>query len=97
MRVVLTSEAERELVAVLDWYAAQAPNLVRRFVDEYDRLVQRLAENPLQFPAARGTIRPAGFNRFPYGLFFRVRFDVVEVIGCLHGSRDPRHWRRRAQ
>jgi toxin ParE1/3/4 len=97
MRVALTSEAKAELAAVLEWYGTQAPRIVRRFIDEFDALTERLADNPRQFPAVRGTMRRAGFRRFPYGLFFRIHPDYVEIVACLYAGRDPRHWQRRAQ
>lgn len=95
MIVQLTPKAEADLIDARDWYDAQAPGLGMRFMIEYRALVVRLAENPHQFPAVRGLSRRAGFHRFPYGLFFRIRGDVVEVFGCFHGSRHPRHWQRR--
>jgi len=97
MRVSLTPEAEGDLAHGQDWYDAQGPGLGHRFMIEYLALAERLAENPHQFPAVKGDMRRAGFRRFPYGLFFRVLGDAVEIFACLHGSRDPHHWQRRAQ
>jgi toxin ParE1/3/4 len=97
MRVRLTQEAKGELADAQDWYDHQAPGLGPRFMAEYRALAARLADNPRRFPALHGVTRRAGFRRFPYGLFFRIRADEVEVFACLHVSRDPRHWQRRAQ
>ena len=95
MRVVLTSEAKADLTAAIDWYGLQNPQAVRRFIDEYDNLLQRLAENPQIFSVIRGTLRRAGFRRFPYGLIFRIHPDFVEIIACFHGRRDPYQWQGR--
>ena len=95
MRVVLTSATEADLAAVLDWYDAEAPGVGLLFLDEFDALLRRLAANPQQFLRVRGDVRRAGFRRFPYGLHFRVRHDVVEVIACLHASRAPLSWQAR--
>lgn len=97
MRVILTPEAEADLAHAQDWYDTEAPGLGQRFMIQYRALAERLADNPRLFPTVRGDIRRAGFQRFPYGLFFRIRGDVVEVFACLHGSRSPRHWQRRTQ
>jgi len=92
MRVTLTLGAERDLARAQEWYDSQAPGTGHRFLIEYHILAERLEENPLQFPSVRGSIRRAGFQRFPYGLFFRIRDDAIEVFACFHASRKPRRW-----
>jgi toxin ParE1/3/4 len=95
MRVRLTSVAEAELTDALDWYAANAPREAPRFLDELEALTGRLADNPNQFPKVSGEVRRAGFRRYPYGLFFVIRPDEVQVFACFHASRNPRSWRDR--
>ena len=95
MRIVLTATAAAELVDAANWYESKAPALTARFLDQFEALTARLADNPLQFPIVHGQVRRAGFRGFPYGLFFRLRDDQVEVFACFHASRDPRRWRRR--
>jgi hypothetical protein len=34
-------------------------------------------------------------KRFPYGVFYRVCNARVEVVGVLHGRREPTIWQRR--
>jgi len=97
MRVILTAEAEADLVHTRDWYDTEAPGIGQRFMIEYRVLAEQLADNPRLYPVMRRDIRRAGFRRFPYGLFFRIRGEVVEIFACLHGSRSPRHWQHRAQ
>jgi plasmid stabilization system protein ParE len=63
----------------------------------YRGLLARLEENPRQFPSVHSNIRRAGFPDFPYGLFYRIGADGVEVFACLHGKRHPRHWQRRGR
>ena len=95
MRVRLTSVAEAELTEAVDWYAANAPREVTRFLSEFDRIKERLAENPAQFPTVYGEVRRVGFRRFPYGLFFVARLNTVEVFAWFHARRDPRRWQER--
>ena len=96
MRVLLTVEAEADLADARDWYDGEAPGIGQRFMAEFRLAAERLADNPLLYPTVRRDIRRAGFRHFPYGLFFRIRGEVVEVFACLHGSRHPRHWQRRS-
>ncbi len=93
--VLFTPAAQAEVIEAQDWYEREAQGLGGSFRAEVDRVVQRLAANPLQFPTMLADVRRARLRRFPYGLFFRVVEDGVFVIACLHASRDPRVWRRR--
>jgi plasmid stabilization system protein ParE len=95
MRVRLTRSAESELTAAIEWYDTQATGLGKKFLSEFTQLKQRLGENPRQFPRIYKDARRAPFHRFPYGLFFRVTNDIVEVFACFHFSRDPAQWQRR--
>jgi plasmid stabilization system protein ParE len=95
MRIVLTSAAEAELSAAVDWYQAHAPAIVSRFVNEFDDLLGRIGASPRQFPVVYGDIRRAGFRHFPYGLFFHLEEEMAIVVACFHAKRDPDQWRRR--
>ena len=95
MHVRLTSPAEAELADALQWYATIPPGLSARSLDEYEVLLERLRENPWQFPAVREPMRRAGFRHFPYGLLFRIHPTEVEIVACFHGRRDPRRWQER--
>jgi toxin ParE1/3/4 len=57
---------------------------------EIDSVVQRMADNPRQFPIVYKTLRRAPAKKFPYALFFLTEPDLLLVIACFHGSRDPR-------
>jgi plasmid stabilization system protein ParE len=93
--VIFTPAARAEATDAQDWYEAQAPGLGRRFRAELDAAVQRIVANPQQFPVVLQDARRARLHIFPYGLFFRVAPNAIEVIACFHASRDPQQWQRR--
>ncbi len=95
MRIRLTSPAEAELAIAIEWYAGIQADLGSRFIDDFQALIERLRDNPQQFPAVNGRVHRAGFRRFPYGLLFRIHATEVEIIACFHGRRDPRQWHGR--
>jgi len=70
MRVRVTSAAEADLAAALDWYDTQSPGVGPRFLDEYEAILSRLGYNPQQFPVIRGDTHRAGFRHFPQGPIF---------------------------
>ena len=93
--VVFTQAARTELIDAQDWYEAETPGLGRSFRAEIDSAVQRMVENPQQFPIVFKTLRRARAKKFPYALFFLIEPDNLLVVACFHSSRDPRHWQKR--
>lgn len=93
--LVFTTAARADVRQALDWYDRRQAGLGQRFLDDLDTLSLRISASPMQFPTARKTIRRASLRRFPYGVFFLVLPDAVQIIACLHTSRDPAYGQRR--
>lgn len=90
-----TEAARAELIEAHGWYEAEAPGLGHRFRAEIDSVVERMADNPRQFPMVFKTLRRARAKKFPYALFFLVEPEALLVVACFHSSRDPRQWQKR--
>jgi len=93
--VVFTQSARAELIEAQDWYEGEATGLGRRFRQAVDALMERISDNPRQFPIVFKNVRRALLRSFPYSLFFVVEGDDLTVIACFHASRDPSHWQKR--
>ena len=48
----------------------------------------------LMFPELLPGIRRTLLPRFPYGVFYAVRLDLVHVLAVIHNARDPKRWPR---
>ena len=95
-KVVLSAAAQLDVIDAVDWYELQAPGLGGRLIAEIGAAIARVGSNPRQYPLVHRTLRRVLVRRFPYALFYRSSGDAVEVIACLHTSRDSRQWRARA-
>jgi len=96
LRVVLRPEAEADLLAVLAWYEHEHSKLGEAFVDSFEAMIASLEAMPKLYAVALENIRRGKLRRFPYLIYYRVLSDRIEVMGILHGSRDPRVWQERA-
>ena len=83
------------MIEAQDWYEREATGLGRRFRQAIDALIDRMIDNPGQFPVVSKNVRRALLRRFPYSLFFVVEENALVVIACFHASRDPSHWQER--
>jgi hypothetical protein len=54
-----------------------------------DRLLEQA---PLLYAEVISSVRRALLPRFPYGLFYAVRGDLVHVLAVLHDARNPSRW-----
>lgn len=76
------------------WYERRRRGLGEEFDTGLVNVVERIAENPLQFPRVRGEIRRAVLSRFPYAVYFRIHGAEIVVL-ALHGRQDPGRWQSR--
>jgi toxin ParE1/3/4 len=97
MRLIIRMEAEADLADAYDWYEDQREGLGEEFLDEISITLSTVIEQPLRFPAIYRKTRRALVHRFPYGVFFQVRFDTIAVVAALHLACDPRRLHRRAR
>jgi toxin ParE1/3/4 len=96
LEIFVRPEAEVDLQSARDWYDQQRQGLGIEFITAVNETLNRIADMPGLFAVSLRDVRRAKLRRFPYLIYYRQLGDRVEVIGVLHGSRDPRTWRRRA-
>ena len=84
-----------EVLLAADWYEAQSAGLAADLVDEINRVLTNIGENPLQYPVVGSSIRRARTKRFHYGIFFAIDPDVIRVIQIQDLRQSPTHWEKR--
>jgi plasmid stabilization system protein ParE len=93
--VVVRPEAHRDIVAARDWYDRQRPGLGDEFVAAADEFIGQIQLQPELYAAVLKGVRRGKLRRFPYVVYYRLLNDRVEILGVIHGSRDPRVWQGR--
>lgn len=91
----IRAEAEREVEDTALWYEARRSGLGVQFVDELDRVFDRIRDTPRQFPLVGDQCRRGLLRRFPYGVYFLLEDEVAIVIAVLHMHRHPESRRSR--
>ena len=91
-RLKFSGRAVREVGEAYEWYEAQSPGLGSEFELAFELQLKRLEQVPLLYteilPGVRRTLLP----RFPYGVFYTVRVDLVHVLAVVHSARSPKRW-----
>jgi plasmid stabilization system protein ParE len=92
---VLTPDAEADIEEAALWYERRAAGLGVDFVARVRDAVSRIAAHPELYPSVHNVVRRARLKRFPYGVFYRIQADRIEVIAVLHDRRNPTVWQQR--
>ena len=98
-RVDVHPDVYAELEHSRAWYEDRAPNLGTEFLVEVDRAIATVRVSPATWPFRDETqgIRRYLVHRFPYGVVYQIRDDIVQVIAVMHLRRHPDYWRGRTQ
>lgn len=86
--------AEADIQSAIGFYQAEAAQVAASFIDELEHATRQIQAHPasgspryaheLNIPQLR--FRP--LRRFPYALFYVEHADHLDVIRCVHMSRD---------
>jgi len=93
--VVFRPEAAADVISARRWYENQQAGLGRRFTRSLSETIIRIQDMPRMYVVALENVRRAKLRTFPYLLYYRVLEDRVEILGVLHGSRQPNVWQER--
>lgn len=90
MRIRFTGRAVSDLEEAAIYYDGAAADLGEQFLDQLDRVVDRVQAFPNSGSPVEGfpQVRRARTKQFPYGIFYRVDGEDVIVLRVLHARRD---------
>lgn len=91
-RLKFSTRALREIGEAQEWYELQSPGLGEEFIAAMELQLKRLEQAPLLYAEVIPRVRRALLPRFPYGLFYAVRGDLVNILAVLHDTRKPSRW-----
>ena len=91
-RLKFSSRALREIGEAQAWYEQQSSGLGEEFLAAMELQLKRLEQAPLLYAEVVPGVRRALLPRFPYGLFYTLRNDLVHVLAVLHDARHPKRW-----
>jgi plasmid stabilization system protein ParE len=97
MRVEFHPDAGADLREGRAFYRHRSPLAAVAFSHEIDRAIASIAEAPMRYPAGEhGTRELVLPRRFPYTVVYRIRENLVVIVGVAHHSREAGYWHRRS-
>lgn len=85
--------AETEHLETIAYYETQRAGLGAQYLAEFERMLQRVCENPHRYPIERKFgVRSAYMRRFPFTILYREVEGRVDVLAVAHHRRRPAYW-----
>jgi hypothetical protein len=95
MKIRFHPDAMMEFDAAATYYEERQRGLGLEFAEEVYAVIARIIEYPDAWsPLSRNT-RRCLMNRFPYGIIYQMKSDVLRVIAVANLHRHPDYWQER--
>jgi plasmid stabilization system protein ParE len=74
------------------WYESRAEGVGDAFLRAIEACFARIARQPESYEIQHKRVRRARLRRFPYGVYYTIREDFIDVLAVYHGRRRPRRF-----
>jgi len=88
-------EAEVELNYAIDYYEEREKNLGREFAQEVYAAIHRIIDFPEAWQRLTKTTRRCLTNRFPFGIVYTVKDEMIVIVAVMHLRKEPNYWNKR--
>jgi plasmid stabilization system protein ParE len=88
--------AEEEMIGESLFYQVVSRELGQDFLDDVQRVIDLLVEQPNLGRAVGRGLRRALLSRFPFSLIYATESDAILIVAVAHQKRRPDYWRKRS-
>ncbi|PKD42771.1 type II toxin-antitoxin system RelE/ParE family toxin [Rhodohalobacter barkolensis] len=95
MTIKFHSEAKKEFFEAADYYEEQVVGLGDVFIDEVEKVLDVIEQQPASGTKITKTERRFLVSRFPYGIIYSVEEDQITIFAVMNLKRKPGYWKSR--
>ena len=95
MTIKFHSEARKEFFGAADYYEEQVVGLGDVFIDEVEKVLDVIEQQPASGTKITKTERRFLVSRFPYGIIYSVDEDLITIFAVMDLRRNPGYWKSR--
>ena len=92
--LVITEEADFEIISTYKWYEDKLEELGERFLLELDNSFNQIDRNPKSFQIIYKKHRQAILKKFPFVVIYQQIKNEIIIFAVFHTSQDPKKKRR---
>jgi len=87
--------ADTELKEAARYYESKVDGLGFAFLDEVERVVNLIRDNPESAPRIYKVVRRKILRGFPYSIMYSIVDDLIRILAIANQKRRPFYWRDR--
>jgi len=95
MNVEFLDPARAEFLEGVEYYNEQREGLGLEFSEEVRAGIRKIIEYPEAWPLVSKRTRRCRTKRFPFGIFYQVRGEMLLIIAVMNLHREPDSWKKR--
>ncbi len=95
MNIKFHSEARIEFFDATEYYEEQVVGLGDRFIDEVEKVLEIIEQQPLSGTKITSTERRFLVSRFPYGIVYSIEANFITILAVMNLKRKPGYWKTR--
>ncbi len=95
MTIKFHSKARKEFFEVAEYYEEQVVGLGDGFIDEVEKVLEVIEQQPSSGTKITNTERRFLVSRFPYGIIYSVEEDLITIFAVMNLRRKPGYWKSR--
>lgn len=89
--------AEEEMIETAKYYEGEAQGLGVDFLDDIQRTIDRILNNPKIGQAIDNKLRRSLCSCFPFSLIYAIESDGILIVAVAHQRRKPLYWKERVK
>jgi plasmid stabilization system protein ParE len=95
MLVRFLEPAQVEFDEAVAYYESREGKLGSQFAEEVKQSIERILKYPEAWSPLSPRTRRCLTPRFPYGVVYQVRGNVLLIVAVMHLQREPATWKSR--
>lgn len=95
MIIKFHSGARKEFFEAADYYEEQVVGLGDDFIDEVEKVLDVIEQQPASGTKITKTERRFLVSRFPYGIIYSDEEDLITIFAVMNLKRKPGYWKSR--
>jgi hypothetical protein len=97
MRFYFHPDADEEFDEAIRYYEECQSGLGLEFAEEVYAAIARIIQYPNGWSILSRNTHRCLLNRFPYGVIYQVKADMLRIIAVANLNRQPGYWKERLE